>query len=135
MLEVHSSQKIEIIEKNQNLKNNINLPDQKSMTYYHYVEECMKVKWRYIKCFEGKYIEFDNSSSYVKAKIFVRKIEDGVLTDVNGMEKILWSKNLYKSRNHSIKNCRSISAKDLKKEVINVIQSNKAEGILYKIKI
>ena len=33
MLEVHSSQKIEIIEKNQNLKNNINLPGQNEFIY------------------------------------------------------------------------------------------------------
>ena len=33
LLEVHSSQKIEIIEKNQNLKNNINLPGQNEFLY------------------------------------------------------------------------------------------------------
>ena len=33
MLEVHSCQKIEIIEKNQNLKNNISLPGQNEFLY------------------------------------------------------------------------------------------------------
>ncbi len=113
----------------------IDLPDQRSMTYYHYVEECMGVDWRYTKTFKGKYDDFNSISKEIKAKIFVRKIEDGIVTSVNKMEKILWSQNLYKSKNnYSFKNCRSIYAKDVKKEVIKIISSNSAKGILFDIK-
>lgn len=112
----------------------INLPDQKSMTYYHYVEECLKVNWRHEKIFEGKYINFDNTSKRVKAKIFVRNINQGVITDVNEMEKILWSKNFYVSRMKSKYDCRSISVVSLYKEVTDIILKDKAKGVLYKIK-
>ena len=48
------------------------------------------------------------------------------------MEKILWSKNLYKcKKKFSNEFCRSINVKKLKEEVSNIIRSNKAEGVLY----
>tara|TARA_B110000977_G_scaffold169100_1_gene218780 strand:+ start:22883 stop:23659 length:777 start_codon:yes stop_codon:yes gene_type:complete len=111
----------------------INLPDQKSMTYYHHVEEIMNVNWRFQKNFVGDYINFSKVKKTINAKIFVRKINLGVKTDVNEMEKILWSKKLYKTKNtKSIYDCRSIRVKLLKNEVLKIIKSNKAEGVLYK---
>ena len=96
----------------------IDLPDQKSMTYYHHVEESLNVNWRFMKTFEGNYTDFEDKTFKTEAKIFVRKISEGIVTKVNGMEKILWKKNLYKSKNKlSFKGCRSIKAKSLKKEV------------------
>ena len=112
----------------------VDLPDQNSMTYYHHVEELMNASWRYHKDFEGDYINFDNIKEKTAARIFVRKLSDGIVTDVKNMEKILWKKRLYKSKNNfSQKGCRSIKVQDLKKEVTHIINSNKAEGILYKI--
>ena len=110
----------------------IDLPDQKSMTYYHYVEECHKVKWRYMKTFFGNYKDFNNNVSSIKARVYVRNLKKNIKTKVDGMEKILWNKNLYKSKNRfSTKGCRSIRAKLLKKEVDEIILSNLAEGNLY----
>jgi len=112
----------------------IDLPDQKSMTYYHHVEELKQVDWRFMKTFKGKYIDFNNISSVEEAKIYVRKLDKGVETNVSGMEKILWSKNLYKGHyKFSHRGCRSIEVKNLKKEVIKIIDSNKAKGLLYNI--
>ena len=106
----------------------IDLPDQKSMTYYHHVEESLKVNWRFMKTFVGNYTDFNNKTYKTEAKIYVRKINEGVVTKVDGMEKILWKKNLYKSKNNfSHKGCRSIRAKSLKKEVEEVILSNSAK--------
>ena len=111
----------------------IDLSDQRSMTYYHHVEELMNADWRFQKEFFGKYENFDKNLSQVKAKIFVRKIEEGIITDVNKMEKILWSKNLYTAHyNNSKKGFRTIKAKAIKAEVEKIILGGKAEGILYK---
>ena len=113
----------------------INLPDQNSMTYYHYVEELFKVEWRYYKDFYGNYIDFEGNEKKSKARIFVRDEGKGVKTDVTNMERILWEKKFYKAKEcFSNKNCRSIKVQDLKKEVSNIIKLNKAEGILYSIK-
>lgn len=112
----------------------INLTDQNSMTYYHHIEEIMNVKWRFHKNFTGEYIDFNQIAKKTTAKIFVRDIAKGIKTDVNNMEKILWSKNLYKSKYlNKKKGCRSIQVKDLKKEVTDIIKLNKAKGILYRI--
>ena len=112
----------------------INLPDQKAMTYYHYVEEYLKVNWRYDKAFSGNYINFDNTVEKIKARIFVRNISKGVITDVNKMEEILWTKKLYISKMNHKHDCRSIEVKLLNKEVTDVILQNKAKGVLYKVK-
>ena len=54
-------------------------------------------------------------------------------TQVNEMEKFLWSKNLYIGHNNSShRGCRSIFDRKLKKEVMNIIETNRAEGLLYK---
>ena len=110
----------------------INLSDQNSMTYYHHVEELLNVDWRYKKQFYGNYTDFTGNIEKTEATIFVRDLKKGIQTDVTNMEKILWSKNLYKSKKlFSNENCRSINVKKLKKEVSNIIKLKKAEGVLY----
>lgn len=111
----------------------IDLPDQHSMTFYHYVEEMLNVDWRYLKNFYGVYEDFNGNKNNVIAKIFVRKIDEGIVTDVNNMEKYLWSKNFYKGHNFSSsKGMRSILAKDVFFATKDIIQKKKALGMLYK---
>ena len=110
----------------------IDLPDQKSMTYYHHIEEIQKVNWRFLKSFKGEYTDFNDKKSLIDAKIYVRKIDKKIKTSVGGMEKILWSKDLYKGhKKFSFEGCRSIKVKVLKFEVEKIIKENKALGILY----
>jgi|TARA_B100001057_G_C22817852_1_gene938210 aminoglycoside 3-N-acetyltransferase len=113
----------------------IDLPDQKSMTYYHHVEEMENANWRFMKTFSGKYVNFKKEINDVDVKIFVRNLELGIITKVDGMEKVLWSKGHYKGHFESSYNgCRSIQVKLLKKEVKDIIRGNKAKGLLYSIK-
>ena len=103
------------------------------MTFYHHVEELMHANWRFHKEFIGKYEDFNNVIAEIKTKIFVRKLEENVKTDVIGMEKILWSKNIYSAQhNNSHKGFRIAKAKDIKTEVEKIIREGNAEGILYK---
>jgi len=111
----------------------LDLPDQNSMTFYHFVEEYHNVNWRFHKNFYGEYEDFDNNISKINASIFVRKINEGIVTDVTNMEKILWEKNLFKGHKHrSYFGLRSIKSRDLFDEVSLVIKNNQAEGKLYK---
>ena len=71
------------------------------MTFYHHVEELMHANWRFHKEFIGKYEDFNNVIAEIKTKIFVRKLEENVKTDVIGMEKILWSKNIYSAQHNN----------------------------------
>jgi|TARA_B110000261_G_C13091917_1_gene360233 aminoglycoside 3-N-acetyltransferase len=114
----------------------LDLPDQNSMTFYHYAEQTFKAKWRYHKKFRADYINFDRKiTNNLETSIFVRKIEKDfqILTDVTGMQKRLEKKELYKSKiKGSIVGLRSINARDVMKEVELVIKDNIAEGLLYK---
>ena len=113
----------------------LDLPDQNSMTFYHYIEEKLNVNWRYHKEFCADYYNFDNQIiREEKTLIFVRKKEKDfeILTDVNQMQKILFNKRLYTSQKNSIDGLRSIEAKVVYEEVEKVIKNNLAEGILYK---
>tara|TARA_A100001015_G_scaffold314299_1_gene423439 strand:+ start:4163 stop:4948 length:786 start_codon:yes stop_codon:yes gene_type:complete len=114
----------------------LDLPDQNSMTFYHYAEQTFKAKWRYHKTFRADYINFEGKKTKnLETTIFVRKIEKDfrILTDVSGMQKRLEEKELYKSKiKNSITGLRSINVKDVMNEVELVIKGNIAEGILYK---
>lgn len=111
----------------------IDLPDQKSMTFYHYVEEMMNVDWRFFKNFYGIYEDLNRNTNNVTATIFVRKIDDGIVTDVNNMEKLLWSKNFYKGHNlNSSKGLRVILANDIFLATKEVIDKKEALGMLYR---
>ena len=114
----------------------LDLPDQNSMTFYHYAEQTFKAKWRYHKKFRADYINFDRKkTNNLETSIFVRKIKKDfqILTDVTGMQKRLEKKELYKSKiKDSISGLRSINARDVMKEVELVIKDNIAEGLLYK---
>ena len=111
----------------------IDLPDQHSMTFYHYVEETMNVDWRFFKNFDGIYEDLNRSKNNISASIFVRKIEEGVVTDVHNMEKLLWSKNFYKGHNlNSSKGLRTILAKDVFLATEEVINKKQSLGMLYR---
>ena len=111
----------------------IDLPDQKSMTFYHHVEEMMNVDWRFFKNFYGTYEDLNRNTNNITATVFVRKIEDGIVTDVNNMEKLLWSKNFYKGHNlNSSKGLRTILANDIFLATKEVIKKKEALGMLYR---
>ena len=112
----------------------IDLPDQHSMTFYHYVEEANNVPYRYHKKFIGDYTGSDGIKVKREFGLFVRDIEKGVLTKVDPMGEILWEKGLYTGCRPG-ENCglRVIKASPLFVEVSRVISSGSAKGILYDI--
>jgi aminoglycoside 3-N-acetyltransferase len=112
----------------------LDLPDQESMTFYHYVEESAAVDYRYHKRFSASYTDFDGKSSERTYGIFVRKLEEGVVTHVDPMGEILWAKGLYcGDRPGTGSGLRIIHAQALYDEVVNVIAQGKAHGMLYEI--
>lgn len=112
----------------------IDLPDQQSMTFYHYVEEANSVSYRYHKTFEGLYAGADGRKQTRSFGLFVRKIEEGVITSVDPMGERLWQRGLYSGdlpRHGS--GMRVISASALFEEVTQVIKKGLAKGLLYEI--
>lgn len=112
----------------------LDLPDQESMTFYHFVEECLEVPYRYHKHFSGTYIDADGETSTKSFSLFVRDIDRGVVTNVNPMGEILWEKQAYVGcRPKEGCGLRTIRTSRLFSEVATVIQENRAKGILYDI--
>jgi aminoglycoside 3-N-acetyltransferase len=110
----------------------IDLPDQESVTFYHYVEESLNAPYRYHKTFTGSYTSSDGVESTRTFGLFVRKIEEGVTTHVDPMGEILWQKGLY-SGNRPKEGCglRVISARKMFEEVAVVLEEGRAKGLLY----
>ncbi len=111
----------------------LDLPDQDAMTFYHYVEECQQVPWRYHKRFTGPYTGWDGSTSERTFGLFVRDTDAGVVTDVSGMEAHLWERGLYRGeRQGQGWGIRTIEATTLFDATAAVIKAGRAEGMLYR---
>lgn len=112
----------------------LDLSDQDSMTFYHHVEEMHEVDYRYHKIFTGNYTD---SSGITEAKdygLFVRNVKKGVQTHVNPAGELMWNAGLYSgSRSGEGSGLRVISAQKAYDFIANIIKSNKAKNILYRI--
>lgn len=114
----------------------LDLPDQNSMTFYHYVEEMHEVDYRYHKKFQGNYIDKLGNIELREYGLFVRNIEKGVLTHVNPAGELMWSKGLYQGdRPNEGSGLRVILAKEAYNFISDIIKSDKAKDILYRIEV
>ena len=112
----------------------LDLPDQNSMTFYHYVEESMSVDYRFHKQFTALYTDRDGETRQRTYGLFVRKVDQGVVTFVDPMGELLWEKELYRGEPPGIGfGLRVIDARSLYEEVSTVIKQGKARGLLYEI--
>lgn len=112
----------------------LNLPDQNSMTFYHYVEEMHEVDYRYHKKFTGVYTDASGDTESRAYGLFVRNIEKGILTHVNPAGELMWQKRLYSGYKPNEKcGLRTISAQKMYEFVSDIIVSGKAKNILYRI--
>jgi len=112
----------------------LDLPDQNSMTFYHYVEEMHDVDYRYHKQFTADYSEQSGATESRTYGLFVRNIENGVLTHVDPAGELMWDQGLYSgSRPNEDSGLRIVSAQKMYDFVAGIITSGNAENILYRI--
>ncbi|MAV83211.1 MAG: hypothetical protein CMI90_07110 [Pelagibacteraceae bacterium] len=113
----------------------IDLNDQECMTIYHHIEEMNNVEWRCLKSFEGLYKDWNLKQTKIKAKTFVRKDKNRIVTDVGGMQKYLMDRDYYFCQNNkSTKGIRSIKSVIIKKNVEKILKKGIAKGLLYSTK-
>ncbi|ECZ6120260.1 hypothetical protein F8Z44_00705 [Campylobacter jejuni] len=106
----------------------VNLPLQDSFTFVHYVEECLKVDYRFNNSFEALYTDEKGFTQLKTYDMFVRK--DGVLTDVNGLEDLFIKENameLKKFENLYIKKIDLSKAYDA---IVKDIKDNHAKNLM-----
>lgn len=110
----------------------LDLSENNSMTYYHYIEEMHNINWRYHKIFSGTY---EDEKGFVKKKeysVFVRDLKNRIITNVNPVGEILWEKKIYNgSRPFSNTGLRVAKAREIYDLVSEIINKNQAKGILY----
>ena len=114
-----------------------------SLTFTHYIEESLKVDYRFLKTFKGKYIDKNNSETEREYSMYVRYLEFDVGHNMDKLEisaenkKILKVNNFY---NIPIKNCRlkelaNIIEKDIKEnDSLNIAEYDKNKLKIYKLK-
>jgi aminoglycoside 3-N-acetyltransferase len=112
----------------------LDLPDQNSMTFYHYIEEMNRVSYRYHKTFTGEYTDLNGCKETRTYGLFVRNIEAGVITHVNPTGELMWEKGLYSGYKPG-EGCglRVVAAQKMFDFVSEIIASGKAKGLLYSI--
>jgi len=112
----------------------LDLPDQNSMTFYHYVEESRSVDYRFHKTFTAAYTDHIGKTDTRTYGLFVRDIDRGIRTDVEPMSELLWDRGLYKGdRPGQRSGLRTILSSDLFDAVAVVIDEGRANGLLYSI--
>lgn len=112
----------------------LGLPENSSMTFYHYVEEMLEVDYRYHKDFRGAYIGLEGQQVERAFSIYVRDLDKGVETDVNPAGELMWEKGYYSGHRFNEGNgLRVIVSSQLFEETKSIIQQNKALGLLYKV--
>lgn len=114
-----------------------------SLTFTHYIEESLKVEYRFLKIFKGKYIDKNNSETEREYSMYVRYLEFDVGHNMDKLEisaenkKILKVNNFY---NIPIKSCQlkelaNIIEKDIKEnDSLNIAQYDKNKLKIYKLK-
>lgn len=109
----------------------LDLEENNSMTFYHFLEYFWKVPWRYQKSFVGNYINLDRTSIKKEYTIYVRM--EGIITNVNPMGELLWDVGLWKGNRPKKGNgLRTIKAQDFFGKVTSIIRDEqRAEGLLF----
>jgi len=110
----------------------LDLSEQESMTFYHYVEEALDVPYRYHKAFEGDYTDDQGCTSRRAFGLFVRDLDRGIETAVDPMGERLWEMGLYTGCRHGQgAGLRVIEANAVYDATAGVIRAGQAHGLLY----
>ncbi|HED6757101.1 TPA: AAC(3) family N-acetyltransferase [Campylobacter coli] len=106
----------------------VNLPLQDSFTFVHYVEECLKVDYRFNKSFGALYTD---KKGFVRLKtydMFVQK--DGILTDVNGLESLFIKEGVMELKKFENLYIKKIDLSKAYEIIAKDIQSNQARNLM-----
>jgi aminoglycoside 3-N-acetyltransferase len=112
----------------------LDLPDEKCMTFYHYVEESENVPYRYHKVFSGEYTDADGCTGLRSFGLFVRDLDIGVETDVQPMGQHLWELGICTGYRPGEGNgLRTMCARAVFDATRAIIQNGEALGMLYRL--
>jgi len=112
----------------------LDLPDQRSMTFYHHVEEMLEAPWRYHKRFEADWVGFDGAARRRAFSLSVRDLEKGVKTRVDPMGERLWARGIWTGERPGVgAGLRTADADAVFKATAEAIEGGEGEALLYEI--
>lgn len=112
----------------------LDLPDQNSMTFYHHVEEVKQVDYRYFKDFTAPYTDASGNTADRTYQLYVRDVENGVVTDVDAAGCLMWEKGIYRGNHPRVNGgLRTVAAVQMFDFVASIIDAGQAQGLLYSI--
>lgn len=110
----------------------LGLPENDSMSFYHYVEQVNDVSYRWTIHFDTLYVNDIGVKSKRKYGYYARKRDDGIVTNVEPMGQMLWDKGFYSGDKYNEGNgLRVIKASDIFAETDIVIKSGQSLDYLY----
>lgn len=112
----------------------LDLEENDSMTFHHFVEESCGASYRYLKPFSAEYTNERGETCTKRYLINVRDIEAGVETYANPAGDLLWKAGLYQGdRPGCGSGLRVIGANAMFTFMSHIVSENRAEGVLYRL--
>lgn len=102
----------------------IGLSYNKSMTFFHHIEEIVGCDYRYFKEFNGTIINYNNVKQDGKIILFVRDIKRGVENAVDEMGIILEKEGIVKNRVIGKSQIKVMNANDVFKRTVKELKKN-----------
>lgn len=102
-------------------------------TFVHYVEECFKVPYRFVKNFTGQYIDENNNESTRTYSMFVRYLDRKIIPNPPGLETRLFeASKMYKEEIEGLD--KNIIIRSLRfKDAYDMVASDLEKGIYPKV--
>jgi len=112
----------------------LDLTDNECLSMYHYVENVLGVKYRFVLDIEVDFIDWDGSKSRRSFGYYARDMKNGIVTSVDPAGEELWDRGLYTGeRPGQGYGLRTVRAVDFFDATANIINEGRAEGLLYVI--
>ena len=112
----------------------LDIEENNSMTFHHHIEEMMLVPYRYIKNFNGQYVDKLGLTTQKTYAICVRDLDSKIETFLNPIGEKLWKEEIYKGyKPNDGVGLRVGKASHIFSYVSSIIKDGQALGNLYKI--
>jgi aminoglycoside 3-N-acetyltransferase len=112
----------------------LDLEENESMTFHHFVEESCRVSYRYFKSFTGLYTDENGVTCEREYVLYVRDVESGVETYANPAGELLWKAGLYVGDRPGVgSGLRLIRSRAMFQFMEKLIRDGHALGNLYRI--
>lgn len=110
----------------------IDTPLQECFSYFHYVEEAIKVPYKHNKSFTANYVDDDGNSEQRTYKMYVKNLASNIKTNLEPLENIFKEKNIMQHNVVDDIDVRVIDLYNAYYEILDDIKNNEGKNIYTK---